>query len=81
MQNFYDQNAPKKPANLSINSDLLKKTKALNINLSATLEQALTEILAKQVEQQWRKENEKAIQAYNQFIEEHGCYSDEYRGF
>ena len=41
MQALYDFDAPKKATNLSLNSDLLKKTKALNINLSATLEQAL----------------------------------------
>ncbi|WP_167374184.1 type II toxin-antitoxin system CcdA family antitoxin, partial [Bathymodiolus platifrons methanotrophic gill symbiont] len=38
MQHLYDYTAPKKAANLSLNSDLLKKSKELNINLSATLE-------------------------------------------
>jgi antitoxin CcdA len=41
MQLLYDTNAPIKPANLSINSDLLNEAKALKINLSATLEAAL----------------------------------------
>ena len=36
--------APKKSANLSINSDLLQQAKQLNINLSKTLEQHLAEI-------------------------------------
>jgi len=38
---------PPKAANLSINSDLLHKTRELNINLSATLERALKDELAK----------------------------------
>ena len=42
----YDHNAPKKPTNLSINSDLLRKAKELDINLSAALEQALKDIIA-----------------------------------
>ena len=46
MQTLYDLEAPKKPTNLSLNSDLLKKSRALNINLSATLEQALRDKLA-----------------------------------
>lgn len=43
MLELYNQTAPKKPTNLSINSDLLKKAKALEINLSATVEQALAD--------------------------------------
>ena len=39
MIQLFDAQAPKKPANLSINSDLLAKARALNINLSATLAQ------------------------------------------
>jgi antitoxin CcdA len=81
MQNLYNSDAPKKPTNLSVNSDLLKKTKALNINLSATLEQALREKLAITVKKKWKNENKRAIQAYNDFVEENGLFSDEYRTF
>lgn len=81
MKTLYNSNAPKKPTNLSINSDLLKKTKSLNINLSATLEQALTAILAKNASAQWRLDNKNAIAAYNKFIEENGLFGDEYRAF
>ena len=81
MQTLYDYNAPKKPTNLSLNSDLLNKTKALNINLSATLEQALREKLAEKEAAKWGKDNKRAIQAYNKFIDENGCFADEYRQF
>ena len=81
MQELYDTNAPKKATNLSINSDLLKKTRSININLSATLELALREELAKSEAEQWKKENKKAIKAYNEFVETHGCFGDEFRGF
>ncbi|MCB1679389.1 MAG: CcdB family protein [Halioglobus sp.] len=46
MEASFDQQAPKKPTNLSLNTDLLKKCRALNINLSVTLEQALNDKLA-----------------------------------
>lgn len=81
MYNFYDKSAPKKPTNLSINSDLLNKSKNLKINLSATLEEALKNILAQKQAEQWREENKSAIQAYNDFIEENGVFSDEFRSF
>ena len=49
MLNIYDQEAPKRATNLSINSDLLKKAKEMDINLSAALEQTLAiQLKAKQ---------------------------------
>ena len=81
MQNLFDTEAPKKATNLSINSDLLAKSRALNINLSATLEQALRQELAHAEGQRWAKENKTAINAYNSFIEENGCFGDEFRSF
>ncbi|MEQ8952591.1 MAG: type II toxin-antitoxin system CcdA family antitoxin [Gammaproteobacteria bacterium] len=81
MTELYDVGAPKKATNLSINSDLLDKAKALNVNLSATLELALKSKLAEIKAQKWREENAKAIKAYNEFVEKHGCFGDEYREF
>ena len=81
MQTLYDQNAPKKPTNLSINSDLLKKAKDLEINLSATLEQALTQQLKAKQAQAWLKQNKSAIDAYNKSVEEKGVFSDGLRSF
>jgi len=78
---LYNEKAPKKPTNLSINSDLLDKTKSLKINLSATLEQALKEKLAEEKVHQWRNENKNAIKAYNDFVEDNDCFSDEFRSF
>lgn len=81
MEPLYDTEAPKKPTNLSVNSDLLAKTRALNINLSATLEQALKHQLTQAEAAKWARENKAAIKAYNSFIEENGCFSDEFRDF
>lgn len=81
MQTIYDQNAPKKATNLSINSDLLSKAREMDINLSNTLEQALTETLRERQRDQWLAENRKAIQAYNAEVEEKGVFSDGLRSF
>jgi antitoxin CcdA len=81
MVQLFDTEAPKKPANLSINSDLLSKARELNINLSAALEEALTEQLKLKQRELWRKQNAKAIQAYNRFVEKQGVFSDELRSF
>jgi len=81
MQNLFDQSAPKKPTNLSINSDLLSKSKALNINLSATLENALKKELAKSKSKKWKSQNRAAIQSYNDFVEKNGVFGSEYQEF
>jgi antitoxin CcdA len=81
MEPLFDVNAPKKPTNLSLNSDLLRKCREININLSATLEQALTDKLAKTEGEKWAEDNKNAIKVYNEFVEENGCFGDEYREF
>ena len=81
MHHLYDENAPKKATNLSVNSDLLGKSRALKINLSATLEHALENELARAEAKKWSAENKVAIEAYNSFVEENGCFGDEFREF
>jgi antitoxin CcdA len=81
MTSLFDANAPKKATNLSINSDLLVKSRSMRINLSATLEQALSQELARREAQKWKDEHKAAIKAYNEFVEEHGCFGDEFRNF
>lgn len=81
MNLVYDTQAPKKPTNVSINSDLLTKAKALKINVSATLESALADIVAARQRELWKEENRSAIEAYNQLVEKTGVASDGMRSF
>lgn len=81
MQQPYNTQAPKKPTNVSINSDLLSKAKALKINLSSTLESALIELVNERQRELWREENRDAIASYNQMVEERGAFSDDLRSF
>ena len=71
----------KKPTNVSINSELLLKAKQLKINLSATLEAALIEVVNAKQRELWKCENESAIKAYNQMVESEGVFSDGLRSF
>ncbi|MDQ1362393.1 MAG: antitoxin CcdA [Pseudomonadota bacterium] len=77
----YNLQAPKKPTNLSLNSDLLQQAKALNINLSAAVEQALAELVRQKQQELWLAANRDAIAAYNQHVLEHGTFSDKLRSF
>lgn len=77
----YNPQAKKKSVNLSINSDLVEKARALNINLSQTLESSLRELLRQKEREHWVKENEKAIAEYNKRVEKDGVFSDGVRKF
>jgi antitoxin CcdA len=78
---FFNPDAQKKPANLSINSDLLRQAKEQHVNLSQTLELRLVEILRDQKRRAWQEENQAAIEEYNKRIEARGVFSDGLRQF
>jgi len=79
MKNCFDANAPKKATNLSVNSDLLSKARALKINLSATLENALAQQVRKAASIEWLNENKEAINEINELSEKYGLFSDSCR--
>ena len=81
MLSIYNQDAPKRATNLSINSDLLQKAKELDINLSAALEQTLAERVRTMQKAAWLAENREAIAAYNSLVDTHGVFSDGLRSF
>lgn len=81
MHMSYDPKAPKRATNLSINSDLLKMARKLDINLSATLEKALAIAVKREQRDRWLAENRDGMAAYNQNVEENGVFSDGLRGF
>ncbi len=81
MLSFYDKTAPTKRVTLGVNSTLLKQAKDLNIDLSATLEQALFNQLKVKHAQLWLDQNKNAIAAYNKSVNEIGVFSDGLRFF
>lgn len=81
MEHLYDLNTPKRATNVTVNSDLLDAAKKFHINLSATLEQALVELVRQKRREQWRVENQDAIAEYNVRIEKQGVFSDDVRSF
>ncbi len=81
MQSTHDTQAPKRAANLSVNADLLKQARALNINLSATLEESLVNIIKAKQQAAWLAENQPKINAYNTQVDEQGAFADSLRTF
>ena len=81
MLQLFDKNASKKATNLSINSDLLSKSRQLKINLSATLEYALENEIKKAERDSWLRINQNAIGELNELANKNGLFSDAYRRF
>ncbi|HQL04154.1 MAG TPA: type II toxin-antitoxin system CcdA family antitoxin [Treponemataceae bacterium] len=81
MSTLFDISAPKKPTNLTVNSDLLNQAKDLKMNISSVLESALIESIKKAKKEVWINENKTAMKDYNEKIKEYGLFSDEIRTF
>ena len=76
MRSARDSKAVKKPTNVSINSDLLKRARELEINLSALLESALVAYMKQHAGDQWREESRAAIAKYNEHVDTNSVFSD-----
>ena len=77
----FDASAPKRPTNLSVNADLLRQARELNINLSRALEEQLIERILTERQRRWLDENKDAIEDYNRRAELEGGFSDNLRQF
>jgi antitoxin CcdA len=73
--------ASKKAVNLSVDAALLHEARQSEINLSATLERALSDALRQQRRQRWLAENRPGIAAYNEQVDTHGAFADTLRTF
>jgi antitoxin CcdA len=71
----------RRAANLSISTELLEQARALDINLSATLERALLQAVRERQRALWKVEHRQAIAAYNAEVDKRGVFSDGLRGF
>jgi len=67
--------------NVSLDAELLEQAREFEINLSATLEARLREIVAERRRQRWLDENREALADANEFLERHGLWSDGLRQF
>lgn len=66
---------------MSIRSDLVKRAKALKVNLSQLLERALEAELKERERLEWLELNAEAIAAYNDQVADRGVFSDVWRPF
>lgn len=80
-QRIFDIDAPRKPVNLSANSDLMRIAKNVGLNLSHTLEEAVLEKVRAMQEEGWLTESKEAIDVYNDRIHKYGVFGTSKRRF
>lgn len=62
--------------NVSVDAALLAQARALDINLSATLDRGLRTVVSERQRERWLAENRGALADANAFVVEHGLWSD-----
>lgn len=73
--------ATKKATNVSLAENLLAEAKALRINVSQAAESGLAKAVAEKRAELWVKENAKAFDCWNDYIEKNGLPLEKYRSF
>lgn len=66
---------------MSLRADLVARAKGLGLNLSEVVEAALEKAIKDAEQARWLAENEAAIDYYNDFVEKHGFFGEEFRQF
>ena len=73
--------AAKKATNVSLAETLLAEAKALKINVSQAAEAGLARAVAEKRVELWVRENAKAFDCWNDYVEKNGLPLERYRSF
>jgi len=73
--------ATKKATNVSLAESLLAEARLLKINVSQAAESGLANAVAEKRAELWVKENAKAFDCWNDYIEKNGLPLERYRSF
>ena len=71
----------KVPTNLSLRADLVSRARALGMNISEAVDEALEDLVRRAERRAWLQQNASAIASYNDRVERRGVFSDEWRKF
>ncbi len=66
---------------MTLPEPLLREARDLGVSLSQACERGLREVVEETRTAKWLRENQHAIEAWNEYIEKHGLPLAEYRQF
>ena len=76
---IYDTSAPKRPVNVTLNSDLVARARAEGLNLSALAEEAVTAALTRIAKARFDAEVAQACRVHDQYLAEYGSLGEAVR--
>ncbi|QDZ01401.1 type II toxin-antitoxin system CcdA family antitoxin [Nitratireductor mangrovi] len=68
----FSANRSRRPANLSIDADLMAEAKALDINVSRAAETGIARAVAEEKGRRWKAENAEALRGWNEWVRKNG---------
>ncbi len=71
----------KKATNVSLDASLVAEARRLGIPLSDEFERHLAALVKARQEDEWQAQNSAAFAAYDRFVEKHGVWNEEDRGW
>jgi antitoxin CcdA len=77
MEDTLQRPPAKRATNLSLSATTLDLAKAMNLNLSSTVDRLLAEEVLRLYKDHWRAENKTAIEAYNSRVERDGTLGEQ----
>jgi antitoxin CcdA len=77
MEKTAQRSAPKRATNLSLSAATLDLAKAMDINLSSTVDRLLAAEVRRLYKSHWQAHNREAIDAYNARIEREGTLGEQ----
>lgn len=75
------QPIPKKPTNLTLDQGLLSEARTFGVNLSQAAEAGLRLAVRDAKATAWKRENAKALETSNAWVESYGLPLEKYRAF
>jgi antitoxin CcdA len=75
------RSAPRKPTNVTLPEPLLQEARDLEVSLSQACERGLREVFEETRTARWLRDNQDAIEAWNEYVEKNGLPLAEYRQF
>jgi antitoxin CcdA len=79
MSHVYDVNAAKRPVNMTLNEDLVRRAREYTTNLSEQVEQLLADYVAGEHKRRIAADQQldRAIDGWNEFYARYGSFADE----
>jgi antitoxin CcdA len=71
----------RRPVNVTLPDSLVQEAKALGINISQACEKGLAAVVSEARASAWLRENRPALEAWNDYVAEHGIPLAEFRQF